>query len=57
MSDTGARLLSLGGLATRGGPQPAIDRPVKIQADALNFYVRRRPERSPTSPLGFIPMS
>ena len=37
MSDTGARLLSLGGLATRGGPQPAIDRPVKVQADALNF--------------------
>ena len=37
MSETGARLLSLGGLATRGGPQPGTDRPVKIQADALNF--------------------
>ena len=37
MSDAGARLLSLGGLATRGGPQPAIDRPVKVQADGLNF--------------------
>jgi len=37
MSDSGARLLSLGGLATRGGPQPPIDRPVKVQADGLNF--------------------
>ena len=37
MSDTGPRLLSLSGLATRGGPQPATDRPVKVQADALNF--------------------
>jgi phosphate transport system ATP-binding protein len=37
MSDPGAPLLSLSGLATRSGPQPAIDRPVKVQADALNF--------------------
>ena len=29
---------SLAHLAARGGPQPAIDRPVKIQAEGLNFY-------------------
>ncbi len=38
MNEPASPLSSLGGLATRGGLQPAIDRPVKIQADGMNFH-------------------
>ena len=38
MSEAATRPQSLAALAARGGPQPAIDRPVKIQAEGLNFY-------------------
>ncbi|MSO81991.1 MAG: phosphate ABC transporter ATP-binding protein [Acidobacteria bacterium] len=38
MSGTATRLSSLAGLTARGGPPPATDRPVKVQAEGLNFY-------------------
>jgi len=38
MSQAATRPQSLAGLAARGGPQPAIDRPVKIQVEGFNFY-------------------
>jgi phosphate transport system ATP-binding protein len=37
MSEAATRPLSLSGLTSRAGPQAAADRPVKVQADGLNF--------------------
>ena len=38
MNEPASRLASLGGLASRAGPQPAADRPVKIEAAGMNFF-------------------
>jgi phosphate transport system ATP-binding protein len=38
MNEPASRLASLGGLASRPGPQPAADRPVKIEAAGMNFF-------------------